>query len=160
MVGLHRNRISKRWGVLFTCLVTRAVFLSASLSTTDFLLVLRRFIALFWTTEVIHSDNGTNFVGVERELREVAEELYASKDVPSFLKNARIEWAFQPPPTFRWCPRDDGTLDRKSPVPRARAGERSLAPPNRRSHFEVAGLLVVYNVLHHEKKLFNVFSIY
>ena len=75
-VRLPRNR-TKRWGVLFTCFVTRAAFLAlvASLSTQDLLLVLRRFIALFRTPEVIHSDNGTNFVGTERELREVTEEL-------------------------------------------------------------------------------------
>ena len=42
-IGLYRNRTAKRWGVLFTCLVTRAVFLELvpSLPTTDFLLALR-----------------------------------------------------------------------------------------------------------------------
>ncbi len=42
-IGLPRNRTAKRWGVLFTCLVTRALFveLVPSLSSEDFLLALR-----------------------------------------------------------------------------------------------------------------------
>ncbi len=77
-VGLARNRTAKRWGVQFTCMVARAVFLELvpSLSTNDFLLALRKFISLYRKPEVIHSDNGTNFVGAERELREAVEEMY------------------------------------------------------------------------------------
>ena len=41
-VGLNRNRTGKRYGALFTCLVTRAVYLdlAISLSSEDFRLVL------------------------------------------------------------------------------------------------------------------------
>ena len=80
-IGLYRNRTAKRWGVLFTYLVTRAIFLELvpSLSTQDFLLSLRRFVALYRKPELLHSDNGTNFVGAERELREAVEELYATR---------------------------------------------------------------------------------
>jgi hypothetical protein len=100
-VGLYRNRTAKRWGVLFTCLVTRAVFLELvpSLSSTDFLLSLRKFIALYRQPAVIHSDNGTNFVGAERELREAVEALHASGEVPVFMEKAGIDWNFQPPRT-------------------------------------------------------------
>jgi hypothetical protein len=47
-VVLARNRTNKRWGVLFIYMVTRAVFLELvpSLSTSDFLLALRKFISL------------------------------------------------------------------------------------------------------------------
>jgi hypothetical protein len=65
----------------------------------DFLLSLRRFIAMFRSPEVLHSDNGTNFVGAERELREAADVLYASKEIPKFLHSASIQWTFQPPRT-------------------------------------------------------------
>ena len=100
-VGLARNRTAKRWGVLFTCMVTRAVFLELvpSLSTSDFLLALRKFISLYRKPEVIHSDNGTSFVGAERELREAVEEMYASKAVPDFMEKVGIKWTFQPPRT-------------------------------------------------------------
>ncbi|XP_045034629.1 uncharacterized protein LOC116930576 [Daphnia magna] len=76
-IGLYRNKTTKRWSVLYTCLVTRAVFLELvpSLSSTDFLLSLRKFVAMYRSPEVVHSDNGTNFVGAERELREAADAL-------------------------------------------------------------------------------------
>jgi hypothetical protein len=47
-VSLARNRTTKRLGELFTCLVTRSVFLELvlSLSTSDFLLALRKFVSL------------------------------------------------------------------------------------------------------------------
>ena len=98
-VGLPRNRSAKRWGVLFTCLVTRAVYLDIvpSLSSGDFLLALRRFIGIYGKPKRIHSDNGTNFVGGERELREEAEKLYGEEELASFFKEKSIEWTFQPP---------------------------------------------------------------
>ena len=100
-VALYRNRTAKRWGVLYTCLVTRAVFLELVplLSSLDFLLSLRKFIALYRQPTVIHSDNGTNFVGAERELRAAVEALHASGDIPAFMEKAGIEWNFQPPRT-------------------------------------------------------------
>ncbi|XP_057366747.1 uncharacterized protein LOC130687590 [Daphnia carinata] len=98
-VGLYRNRTAKRWGVLYTCMVTRAISLELvpSLSTADFLPSMRKFIATYRKPAVIHSDNGTNFVGAERELREAVEALHASDGVPEFMKESGIEWTFQPP---------------------------------------------------------------
>jgi transposase InsO family protein len=82
-------------------MVTRAVFLELvpSLSTSNFLLALQKFISLYRKPEVIHSDNGTNFVDAERELREAIEEMYASKSVPDFMEKVGIKWTFQPPRT-------------------------------------------------------------
>ncbi|XP_045028164.1 uncharacterized protein LOC123471199 [Daphnia magna] len=100
-VGLSRNRTAKRWAVLYTCLVTRAVYVDLvnSLSSDDFLLSLRRFIGLYGKPRVMHSDNGTNFVGAENELKEEAEKLYADEKVAEFLNLKRIDWRFQPPRT-------------------------------------------------------------
>jgi hypothetical protein len=100
-VLLSRNRTAKRWGVLFTCLVTRAVFLElvTTLSSDDFLLILRRFVGLYGQPRVFHTDNGTNFVGAERELREAAEELFNDPAVQEFVRSKGMEWKFQPPRT-------------------------------------------------------------
>ena len=97
-IGLPRNRTAKRWGALFTCLVTRAVYLdlAASLSSDDFLLLLRRFIALYGKPKRMYSDNGTNFVGAERELREAVEALHQSDQLHQLAKMEAIEWHFQP----------------------------------------------------------------
>ncbi|TWW53147.1 hypothetical protein D4764_0275540, partial [Takifugu flavidus] len=66
----HRNE--KRWGLIFKCLTTRCVHLDLinSLDTGTFLLAPRRFIARRGTPSEIYSDQGTNFRGAERELKE------------------------------------------------------------------------------------------
>ena len=81
--------------------MTRAIFIDLvpSLSSADFLLALRRFIGIYGTPTRVFSDNGTNFVGAERELREASDELYASADLSEFFRTKRIEWLFQPPRT-------------------------------------------------------------
>ena len=97
-----RNRTVKRWGALFTCMETRAVYLdlATSLSTDDFLLVLRRFIEVYGRPKQMFSDNGTNFVRAERELRQSVEELQASVKLQNFLDVQAIKWHFQPAPRF------------------------------------------------------------
>ena len=68
----HLRKQEKRYGCLFTCLVTRGVHLEVahSLSTDSFIMSLRRFIARRGKPTVIYSDNGTNFVGANHEIRE------------------------------------------------------------------------------------------
>ena len=93
-----RGRTQKRWGVLFTCLSTRATYLdlAASLSADDFLLVLRRFIGIYTKPTQMRSDNGTNFVGAERQLLEAVEALHESEVTRQFMLEQGIDWAWQP----------------------------------------------------------------
>ena len=88
----------KRYGALFTCLVSRAVHLemSASLDTDAFINVLRRFIARRGPVQMIRSDNGTNLVGAERELREAIRQWNESQ-IESFLLQKNITWRFNAP---------------------------------------------------------------
>ena len=60
---------AKRYGVLFTCLTTRAVNLELAydMSTDAFLLALRRFISRRGFVKVLRSDNGSNFIDAEKE---------------------------------------------------------------------------------------------
>ena len=92
------RKTEKRYGVLFTCFATRAVHveLAHSMDTDSFLLALRRFIARRGKPVALHSDNGSNFVGGERELRESLEELEQSRIVDE-LSQRGIEWVFLPP---------------------------------------------------------------
>ncbi|KAL2083669.1 hypothetical protein ACEWY4_021442 [Coilia grayii] len=66
----------KRYGVLFTCLTIRAVHIkvATSLDTDSFINALRRFVARRGQVQELRSDNGTNFVGAERELKRAIEE--------------------------------------------------------------------------------------
>ena len=67
----------KRYGCVFTCLTDRAIHIEAaySMSTDSFLCVLRKFIARRGKPRRILSDNGANFVGAARVLRDSLEEL-------------------------------------------------------------------------------------
>lgn len=88
----------KRYGVIFTCLTTRAIHLemAASLDTDSFIHALRRFIARRGQIKILRSDNGTNFIGAERELKRAIAEWNVSK-IEDHLKQQGIQWTFNPP---------------------------------------------------------------
>ncbi|XP_038068389.1 uncharacterized protein LOC119737840 [Patiria miniata] len=89
----------KRYGCIFTCMRIRAVHLEKlhSLETDSFLNAFLRFAARRGTPEKIYSDNGTNFVGAERELRAAIERLQESKQAEGFFLSRKVEWQFNPP---------------------------------------------------------------
>ena len=63
----------KGYGVIFTCLYTRSVYvdLANSCSTAGFLIVFRRFVSIRGYPAKIYSDNGTQFRGANRELNDI-----------------------------------------------------------------------------------------
>ncbi|XP_068696913.1 uncharacterized protein [Montipora foliosa] len=91
-------RLFKTWGVLFTCLNSRAVHLelASSLETDCFINVLRRFTKRRGTPKTIHSDNGTNLVGAAREIKE-AIAAWNEKHIQDQLLQKGCQWVFQPP---------------------------------------------------------------
>ncbi|XP_038076006.1 uncharacterized protein LOC119744087 [Patiria miniata] len=98
-VYVKQGRIHiNRYGCIFTCLSMRAVHLEVahSLDTNAFINALRRFIARRGKPQIIMSDNGTNFVGGERELRESLDDLNQRR-VGDFLLQQGIRWQFNPP---------------------------------------------------------------
>ncbi len=96
---IKRGRtIIKRYGVIFTCLAIRAVHIETitSLDTDSFIHALRRFIARRGQVAEIRSDNGTNFVGAERELQEAIQN-WNHKQINDVLLQKKIKWIFNPP---------------------------------------------------------------
>ena len=65
--------MGKGYGVIFTCLLTRAVYvdLSSDYSTDAFLLVLRRFASLKGYPAKIYSDVGSQLEAASKELEEM-----------------------------------------------------------------------------------------
>ncbi|XP_071483358.1 uncharacterized protein [Diadema antillarum] len=88
----------KRYGVIFTCLAVRAVHLeiAASLDTDSCIDAIRRFIARRGNVKEIRSDNGTNLVGAERELRREIEG-WNRERLNNELLQENIKWSFNPP---------------------------------------------------------------
>ena len=88
----------KRYGCVFTCLTMRAVHIEIanSLTADSFINALRQFTARRGKPNCIFSDNGTNFVGVARILRESLEELNKSR-IDCYCCQQNIKWVFMPP---------------------------------------------------------------
>ena len=67
----------KRYEALFTCLSSRAVHIecTCSLETDSFIQALCRFVARRGNIRVLRSDNGSNFVGAQKELEKAYKEI-------------------------------------------------------------------------------------
>lgn len=97
----NRTRV-KAYGCVFVCMSTKAVHIeiASDLSTEGFLFAFRRFISRRAIPSHVYSDNGTNFVGASKQLRELFCLLQSktfSEKIHSFAVRKNIEWHFNPP---------------------------------------------------------------
>ncbi|XP_028398996.1 uncharacterized protein LOC114522501 [Dendronephthya gigantea] len=92
-----RNKKIKAWGAVFTCTTVRAIHLEIvqDLSTDAFLHALRRFAAHHGWPATVISDNGTSFVGAEKELRELFKE--GRRQMEDFSVSHKFKWLFNTP---------------------------------------------------------------
>jgi hypothetical protein len=92
------RREVKRYGVLFTCLNSRAVHIevSKSLDSDSFINAFRRFLAVRGPVRVLRSDQGTNLVGGYRELREAMSGI-DNEQVREFLVSNSCEYVVNVP---------------------------------------------------------------
>ncbi|XP_053395705.1 uncharacterized protein LOC128555912 [Mercenaria mercenaria] len=86
----------KVWICLYTCLVTRAIHLElvSDMSTEEFLLCLKRFIAQKGTPVEITSDNAKQFKAASSILDQIWHGVLHSNEVQSYVANANIKWNF------------------------------------------------------------------
>ena len=89
----------KRYGCLFTCLTNLIVPIEKldSLEADSFINGFVRFCARRGVPEKVRSDNGTNFVAGERELREAMRSWNNDGKVKAHLLQKEIKWEFNPP---------------------------------------------------------------
>ncbi|XP_024117236.1 uncharacterized protein LOC112138823 [Oryzias melastigma] len=88
----------KRYGLIFTCLYSRAVHLEMleDLSTDAFINALRCFISLRGAVRQLHCDQGSNFVGARNEFRESLKQC-DPKLLEVFLSEKQCEFIFNAP---------------------------------------------------------------
>jgi len=91
--GLRRVSAKKAWIAVFVCFSTKAIHLELvdDLSSSSFMATLRCFMARRGKCAKLYTDNGTNFVGAQKELVSMMKK--ASID----LEKEGIEWHFNPP---------------------------------------------------------------
>ncbi|XP_059223178.1 uncharacterized protein LOC131996980 [Stomoxys calcitrans] len=96
-VGIRRQR-EKRWVALFTCFTTRAIHLeiATDLSSDACLMCIRNFINRRGVPVSIRSDNGTNFVGIAKELQGI-DMFLDTNSLSSGLTALGIKWIFNTP---------------------------------------------------------------
>lgn len=92
------RRTELRYGVLFTCMTTRAVHLEMAygLDTESFLLAFWRFANRRGCPTTCYTDNGTNLTAGEKELNAMLKNLNP-KIVAERLARRSIDWHFNPP---------------------------------------------------------------
>ena len=105
--GRGKTRL-KRYGCIFTCMVTRAVHIeiSASMDTSDFIDCLIRFVARRGRPSHLYSDNGTNFVGASGEMRQLVRSLDQNA-IQEFTTRNGFDFNFNPP----WSPHFGGAWE-------------------------------------------------
>ena len=99
LVSKGRGRAQeKRYGVIFTCLSSRACHLEVahSLDTDSFVNSLRRFICRRGPVKQLISDNGTNLVSGRKEIK-LSIEQWNSNQICTFAKQNGIDWKFNQP---------------------------------------------------------------
>lgn len=99
----YRNRTKiKTYVCVFVCMVIKAIHLElvSDLSSDGFIAALRRFVSRRGLPKHVYSDNGTNFVGANNQLKEMYA-LFNSEQhreaVDRFSSEHRISWHFIPP---------------------------------------------------------------
>ena len=93
-----RRTTEERWGLLVTCLTTRAFHVEVVLSmdTSSCVMGLKRFVSRRGTPAIIWSDNGTNLIGAEKELHKAIEK-WKTINISAELAHKGIKWRFNPP---------------------------------------------------------------
>ena len=90
--------VIKRWRAIFTCINSGAIHfeLATSLEADCFIKVFRRFVNRRGPPKFMYSDNGTNFVGAEREIRQAIKN-WNQCQIRDELLQRGSKWVFQPP---------------------------------------------------------------
>ena len=88
----ERRNTLKRYGALFTCFASSAIHIkmTKSMDNNSFILALWHSISRGFNVRSLQCDNGSNFVGVEKELKKHMHEM-DNKRIGDFLLEKRTD---------------------------------------------------------------------
>lgn len=98
--GKAKNRtLVKTYLCVFICFTTKAshLELAGDLSSEGFLNCFKRFVSRRGICSELYSDNGTNFVGAENDMKNVLKQIKSDERFLEFLSINQITWHFSPP---------------------------------------------------------------
>jgi len=97
--GQRSKTAVKCYIALFICLSTKAIHLEvvSDLSTEAYIAALRRFIARRGICNNIYSDNGTNFIGAEKEIRKMMRGKESVESITNFASRQGFKFHFVSP---------------------------------------------------------------
>lgn len=103
LFGPLKTRISRKvraksFGIIFTCLMTRAVYVDVAVgaSTMDFMMTLRRFATIHGQPAHFYSDNGSQLKAADRELQQIVQS-WDANELQEYGANKGTEWTFSAP---------------------------------------------------------------
>jgi len=90
---------TKCYVALFICMATKAIHLElvSNLTSEAFIAALKRFIARRGLIDHLYSDNDSNLVGVNRELKEFFKSEEFLRQVHNYAAKTQFQWHFIPP---------------------------------------------------------------
>jgi hypothetical protein len=103
--GGQRSKITtKGYIALFICLSTRAIHLELvpDLSTEAYIATLRRFVARRGLCNNIYCDNGTNFVGAEKEIKRMMLDKKSVDRISNYASQQGLNFTLCPPLPLTW----------------------------------------------------------
>ena len=95
---VNKRTIGKAYGIIFTCLLTRAIHLdlSADYSMDAFLMSFRRFVPIRGCPKKIFSDSGSQLVAASKELRDMFKNNLDWVKIKDNTSGNGVEWSFSP----------------------------------------------------------------
>ena len=89
---------SKRWGLIFTCLNSRAIHIEVleAMDSNSLTCALRRFLSIRGPVSKLRYDCGTNFIGGKSELDEASKDAELA-NIKRWVTEQDYEWLFNPP---------------------------------------------------------------
>ena len=95
---VNKRTRSKGYGIIFTCMLSRAVHLdiATDYGTDAFLQVLRRFIAMRGSPNLIWSDQGSQLTAADKEMKDAVAKLNEN-EIQEFGSIHEIDWKFSAP---------------------------------------------------------------